>query len=99
MEIVLQYFDSCPNWRVAESRVKSIIEQNDLDVNLTYQRIETPEDAERYRFAGSPTVLIDGRDPFASQPAQVGLACRTYLTGSGPAESPSVEQLEQALGV
>jgi hypothetical protein len=99
MDVVLQYFDSCPNWRVAERRVKSIVERHGLDVNLTYQLIETPEDAERYRFAGSPTVLIDGRDPFASEPAQVGLACRTYVTASGPAESPSVEQLEHALGV
>jgi hypothetical protein len=79
--------------------VKSIIEQNGLNVELTYQQIETPEDAERLGFAGSPTMLIDGRDPFASEPAHVGLACRTYMTPSGPAESPSVEQLEQALGV
>ena len=99
MRVTLQYFDSCPNWRVAESRVKLIIAQSGLDVDLAYQQIETPRDAERFGFTGSPTVLIDGRDPFASEPAHVGLACRTYMTASGPAESSSIEQLEQALGV
>lgn len=28
------------------------------------ERVETAEDAERLRFVGSPTILIDGRDPF-----------------------------------
>ena len=27
--------------------------------------VETPEDAERLRFIGSPTLLVQGRDPFA----------------------------------
>lgn len=100
MNVTLQYFDSCPNWKVAEGRVKTIIEENGLDVDLEYQLIETPEEAEKYQFAGSPTLLIDGRDPFASEDlAPSGLACRTYMTAAGSAESPSVEQLEQALGV
>ena len=28
-------------------------------------RIDSIEDAERRRFVGSPTILVDGRDPFA----------------------------------
>ena len=100
MKITLQYFDSCPNWKVAEGRVKSIIEEHGLDVALEYQLIETPEEAEKYQFIGSPTLLIDGRDPFTSDDlAPVGLACRTYMTAAGPTESPSVEQLEEALGL
>ncbi len=100
MNVTLQYFDSCPNWKVTEGRVKSIIEEHGLDVDLEYQQIETPEDAEQYQFAGSPTLLIDGLDPFGSGDlAPVGLACRTYMTDAGPSASPSVEQLEEALGV
>ena len=100
MNITLQYFDSCPNWKVADGRVKSIIEEHGLDVAIEYQLIETPEEAEKYHFIGSPTLLIDGRDPFASDDlAPIGLACRTYMTAAGPTASPSVEQLEEALGV
>ena len=39
MNITLQYFDSCPNWKVAEDRVKTIIEETRLEVDLEYQLI------------------------------------------------------------
>ena len=99
MNITLQYFDSCPNWKVAEDRVKTIIEETRLEVDLEYQLIETPEEAEKYQFAGSPTLLIDGLDPFATDGMPIGLACRTYMTEAGPAEAPSVDQIRLALGL
>jgi hypothetical protein len=98
MRVTLQYFGGCPNWKIAESRVKAIIEEGGLDADLEYQLIETPEAAEELQFAGSPTLLIDGRDPFATGRTPIGLACRTYITETGPAESPSVAQLREALG-
>lgn len=99
MNITLQYFDSCPNWKIVDGRLKAIIEERGLDVDLEYQQIETHQDAVKYQFAGSPTLLIDGVDPFGTGQMPVGLACRTYLTDSGLAESPSVAQLGEALGV
>ena len=60
MEITIQYFDSCPNWKVVDNRVKELVQQHGLDVSLTYQLIDTPEAAEEYQFAGSPTMLVDG---------------------------------------
>lgn len=99
MTITIQYFDSCPNWKITEQRIISILESRRLDVAIEYQRIESHEDAERHRFAGSPTVLIDGIDPFASEKMPIGLACRTYMTDRGLAESPTIAQLEAALGV
>ncbi|MCA1737223.1 MAG: thioredoxin family protein, partial [Actinobacteria bacterium] len=48
-------------------------------------------------FCGSPTVLIDGVDPFSNRKAMVGLACRLYLTQNGPAGSPTIEQLRTAI--
>ena len=100
MEVTIQYFDSCPNWRVVDTRVKELVQQHGLDdVSLTYQLIDTPEAAEEYQFAGSPTMLVDGRDPFKTDQTPIGLACRTYMTATGLAPSPSVDQIRQALGV
>jgi hypothetical protein len=99
VNITLQYFDSCPGWKVADERIKAIIDQQGMDAEFSYQRIETREEAEKYQFAGSPTLLIDGKDPFASEAMTVGLACRTYPTDQGFAPSPTVAQLEEALGV
>lgn len=67
---------------------------------LTVERrlVSTVEEAEAARFRGSPTILIDGEDPFASGDELFGLACRLYQTPHGPAGSPTTEQLESMLG-
>jgi len=67
------------------------------DIEPILERVETDEVAERLQFVGSPTVLIDGRDPFAGAEGTFGLACRVYQTPDGLAGSPTLEQLREAL--
>ena len=64
---------------------------------LTLCRVETDEQAQQLSFRGSPTVLVNGQDPFADASAPVGLACRVYRTDGGLAGAPSVEELTAAL--
>lgn len=54
-------------------------------------------EAEELGFIGSPTVLVDGRDPFARGGEPVAMACRVFRTPDGLAGSPTVEQLVEAL--
>ena len=96
MDITLQYFDGCPNWKVTDSRLKALINDQGLDTTIRYQLIDTYEAAVEHGFRGSPTVLIDGTDPFADDDAPVGLSCRIYLTDDGPAGSPTLRQLQEA---
>lgn len=98
MEVTLQYFDSCPNWQVAEQRIKEAVKEHGLDVSLSYQLIASPEDADRFGFHGSPSILIDGQDPFATEDTPVAFACRIYPTEHGPEPSPTVEQIAASLG-
>ena len=70
LQITIQFFDGCPHWDVAEQR-------------LRYQRIDSPEDAERLDFHGSPTLLVNGRDLFAGREVTVGLGCRVYKDRGG----------------
>ncbi len=96
MDVVLQYFDDCPNWREAAEHLEVLVgEVPGLVVSL--QRVETGDDAERASFRGSPSILIDGVDPFGPDDAPVGLACRVYPTPDGPAGSPTLEQLRIAV--
>ena len=97
MEITLQYFDGCPNWKVADQYLKTVFDDHALDATVSYQLIDTPHAAAEYGFRGSPTVLIDGVDPFADPDAPVGLACRVYVTEDGLAGSPTLEQLRQVV--
>ena len=96
MEIILQYFDGCPNWEVAEERLMSLAAERP-DVVLIRQVVDTAEEAERVGFHGSPSILINGADPFDAGDASVGLACRRYLTPHGAAGAPTTEQLRAAI--
>ncbi|CAN5845252.1 MAG: thioredoxin family protein [Acidimicrobiia bacterium] len=92
VEITLQYFEDCPNWKTTDGHLRTLITEG-LDATVSYELIGTYEVAVERGFCGSPTVLIDGVDPFADRKAMVGLACRLYLTQNGPAGSPTIEQL------
>lgn len=98
MNITIQYFDGCPHWKLADQRVNTVLRRLDRrDVKVAHQLINSPEAAERARFRGSPTVLIDGRDPFASQDQAFGLSCRVYETEDGPQGAPTEAQLQRLL--
>lgn len=96
--VVLQFFDGCPNWLRTEALIYQALGIVGLgNVRVERQQVETVADAVRVGFIGSPTVLIDGIDPFAVDGAQPGLACRVYSTPAGLSGSPTLEQLLTAL--
>jgi hypothetical protein len=64
---------------------------------VTLRRVRTPEEAEQLSFRGSPTVLVNGEDPFADPSAPVGLTCRMYPTAGGLGGVPPVAALTVAL--
>lgn len=98
MNITVQYFDACSNWRLAVERLEEALRQAGTEgTEITYEKIETPEEAEETGFRGSPTILVNGRDPFADEDAPVGLSCRIYQTDAGPEGAPSLAQLAVAL--
>jgi len=98
VEVILRYFDGCPNWHTTQTRLREALDSTGhADTPVGHQRVETQEDAERLRFVGSPTVLVDGHDPFLTPGAPVGLACRVYRTPEGLRGSPTLEQLRQVL--
>jgi hypothetical protein len=98
MQITLRYFEGCPNWRIAEERLRAALaDTGAADAMITLERVETHEQARRLGFRGSPTVLIDDRDPFADERADIGLACRIYATAEGLQGAPSLDQLRAAL--
>ena len=95
IKVELLYFEECPNWKAADSRLRALAVE--LGFKLEHRLVVGPEEAEAARFGGSPTILVDGRDPFAQTGEAVGLACRVYQTPDGPAGSPTMEQIRSAL--
>jgi hypothetical protein len=100
MQVKVLYFEDCPNWTTARQRLGQALASVGLAdrVEVSYQTVESPEEAKLVGFHGSPTILVDGRDPWAENGEPVGLSCRIYQTEHGPEGSPSVAQLAEALG-
>jgi hypothetical protein len=94
MDVTLLYFDGCPNSQEADERLREALARAGRDdVRVQHRLVTTAEQAEAAGFRGSPTVLVNGQDPFADLDAPVGLSCRLFRTEAGLAGAPSVEQL------
>lgn len=96
MEITVQYFDDCPNWKTTAAHLNTLVDDG-LDAIIDYELIDTYELAVARGFHGSPSVLIDGVDAFSEDDTPVGLACRVYQTEDGYAGSPSLGQLRAVI--
>ena len=97
-QVALLYFDGCPNWREADDRVREALRRVGADPAAAVRTsVTTVEEAERLSFRGSPTILVDGADPFADPSAPVGLSCRVYATPDGLRGAPTVEQIVDVL--
>lgn len=92
MRVRVLYFDGCPNWQLARDRVSEALASIDVAAQVDLTRVETFEEAEALGFSGSPTILVDGEDPFPHQ-AEAAMACRLY----GDDHAPSVADLVTAL--
>ena len=96
MDVTLLYFDGCPHWHIADEHLSTLLAEHP-EVSLTRHVVDTPEGAEGTCFRGSPSILVDGVDPFATPDDPVGLMCRLYQTPDGPAGSPTLDQLREAI--
>jgi hypothetical protein len=98
MDLTLLYFDGCPHRELAEQRIRTALAAVGRDGwPVTHVVITSARDADRLGFLGSPTIRIDGRDPFARGDEQPSLSCRMFATPDGIHPAPSVEQLVTAL--
>jgi hypothetical protein len=98
VDVTLMFFADCPNWQLADARLREALARAGRDdVRIEHRHVTTPGQAEAAGFRGSPSVLVDGRDPFADPDVPAGLSCRVFRSEAGLAGAPSVEQLLAAL--
>jgi hypothetical protein len=98
VQVELLFFDGCPNWQLADQRLRDALAlAGRHDVHVERRKVTTPEQAAAAGFGGSPTVLVDGQDPFADPDTPAGLSCRVYRTEAGPTGAPTVDQLVAVL--
>ena len=97
MEVRILYFEDCPNVGLAEQRVREVSD-GDPEIRVVSQRVADPGEAEAAGVHGSPTILIDGVDPFVEPGTETSWACRVFVSADGIQGAPSTEQLRAAMG-
>lgn len=99
LRVELLWFEDCPNHAIAEEMVRDLARDLGLAVALERVLVSDVETARRLRFAGSPTVRINGVDiePGVIEPAEGLLGCRVYATKAGLRGVPDAEWIRDAL--
>lgn len=98
MNLEILQVPDCPNVQLLENRIAAALAGEQIAVTITHRVVNTPEEAEVHRMTGSPTLLVDGQDPFGERGLSAGLSCRLYAGEDGGFQgAPSVGALRAAL--
>ena len=91
--VQIQYFQGCPNSSEMIRIVKEAIIGIEGEVDYQEILIETNELAEKVKFRGSPTLVINGEDfEGREKPKAASLNCRVYENGL-----PSIEEIKDKI--
>jgi len=97
MELTVLAVPGCPNAPVLEQRLAEALAGRPA-ATVVRRVIADADEAARWGMHGSPTLLIDGRDPFGVLGADPAVACRLYKTEDGRLDgAPTVAALRGAL--
>jgi hypothetical protein len=97
MHLTVLAVPGCPNAALLEEQLASLLEGRP---GMTVSRHVIADEAEAARrgMHGSPTLLINGTDPFAEPGESASISCRLYQGSDGRlAGVPSAGQLRQAI--
>jgi hypothetical protein len=97
VQLTILAVPGCPNAPVLQDRLAAVVGGR-ADVTLSHNSISSEEEAARSGMHGSPTLLINGADPFAEPGRPTSISCRLYRDDAGRSSgAPSVGQLRQAI--
>lgn len=97
MKVEVLHVADCPNTAVITERLATLIAGR-RDVTIVHRVIHDEAEAVALGMTGSPTLLLDGIDPFALTDQPASLSCRLYTDESGTVSgAPSLTQLRAVL--
>jgi len=97
MDLTVPAVAGCPHAALMEERLAAAL-AGGPPAAVIRRVITDPGEAARAGLHGSPTVLVDGSDPFAAPGQPASMSCRLYDNGPGRLEgAPTVGQLRQAI--
>ena len=99
MRVTILHVPDCPNVATLADELGEVIAgRSEFDVDVNRQVVDSEQAARELGMTGSPTLLVDCRDPFAEPGRGASLSCRLYRDETGRlVGAPSVAQLRRAL--
>lgn len=100
MKITILHNKTCNIWRTTNGIIEAILKENGLSAEIQEVIVASNEEAKKLHFAGSPQVLVDGRDidPMAEKVTNYHESgCRFYMWNDTLHEGPPREMLEKAM--
>jgi hypothetical protein len=95
VDIDLLHVPDCPNRAPTRRNLDVALADSGITARVREREVIDAAEAARVGMHGSPTVLIDGCDPFGRDGAS--LSCRLYRDATGVHGAPTVAQLVEAL--
>lgn len=97
MDVTILAIPDCPGGALLTDRLAAALDGLP-GVRVTNQVIGSEGEAAAAGMRGSPTLLVDGTDPFAVPGDSPGLACRLYRQENGSlAGAPAPDELRRVL--
>lgn len=98
LRVTFLYWEGCPSHEEALERLRQAIGQEGVQASVEVVRVDTEEEARRWKFVGSPTILVDGEDIAPHEGLSYRLTCRAYVLEDGRISPlPSPQQIRRAL--
>ena len=95
MHLIVLAVPGCPSVKLLDQRLAQVLEGR-RDVTVSRRVVDDADEAARRGMHGSPTLLVDGIDPFPEPGQRANVSCRLYRDGGQAEGAPSVSQLRRA---
>ncbi|MBN1201107.1 MAG: DUF2703 domain-containing protein [Anaerolineae bacterium] len=98
MHVQFLWWEECPSHPEAWQRLQRVLAELQIGAQVEQVQIRTEDEARRWRFPGSPTILIDGEDIDPQSEPSYRLTCRLYFREDGrPSPLPSEAMIRRAI--
>ena len=98
MKVEVLYVPDCPHHRSAVNQLRDVLSAEGVRTEISEVAVTDAKAAEEFRFRGSPTIRINGRDIAGESHSTLSfaLACRMY-PGAKEAGVPPLEMMQRAV--
>ncbi len=98
LKIRFLYSEDCPSHGEALQRLHRSMEAEGISAHIEILRVDTDEDAEKLKYVGSPTIIVNGRDIDPPETPHYAVTCRAYRVEDGRVSPlPSEPMIRKAL--